>query len=219
LAAADVAIEFSLASAVKANAALYAGAGLSAVVGTTGWKDDEAAVRAVVEASGIGFLRTSNFSIGAHIFLALVEEAARLVSTIDDYDVLLHEIHHNRKKDSPSGTALTAASRVLKNLPRKKRIVSERLDRQIEADELHVSSSRVGAVPGVHTLLLDSVFDSIEIVHTARSRGGFALGAVLAAEWISARGPGEAGGQGAGEKKKGFFEVEDFINAIFSKRS
>ena len=215
LAAADVAIEFSLASAVRTNAALYTGAGLSAVVGTTGWKEDEGAVRELVAGSKTGLLRASNFSIGAHIFFALADEAARLVSQIADYDVLLHEIHHNKKKDSPSGTALTAAERVLKALPRKKRIVTEKLDRQIAEDELHVSSSRVGTVPGTHTLLLDSAFDSIEVTHTARSRGGFALGAVLAAEWlVGAKGP-----TAGGEKKKGFFEVEDFINAIFSKRS
>ncbi|MDR1315234.1 MAG: 4-hydroxy-tetrahydrodipicolinate reductase [Spirochaetales bacterium] len=219
MAEADVAIEFSLAPAVRANAQMYAGAGLSAVVGTTGWKADEDAVRAAVRASGIGFLRASNFSIGAHIFFALVEEAARLVSTISDYDVLIHEIHHNQKKDSPSGTALTAAARVLKNLSRKKRVVTEKLDRQIAPEELHVSSSRVGSVPGVHTLLLDSMADSIEITHTARSRGGFALGAVLAAEWLSGSGPDGSGADGAGTKKKGFFEVEDFINAIFSKGS
>jgi 4-hydroxy-tetrahydrodipicolinate reductase len=215
LAGSDVAIEFSLAEAVKANAALYAGAGLSAVVGTTGWKKDEEAVCAVVEKAGTGFLRASNFSIGAHIFFALVEEAARLIDPIVDYDALIHETHHNQKKDSPSGTALTAAGRVLKNLKRKKRIVSERLDRRIADDELHVSSSRVGSVPGVHTLLLDSAFDSIEIIHTARSRGGFALGAVLAAEWLTGQGPDG----NAGSPKKGFFGVEDFIADIFSKRS
>ncbi|MCL1818748.1 MAG: 4-hydroxy-tetrahydrodipicolinate reductase [Spirochaetaceae bacterium] len=208
---ADVAIEFSLASAVRANAAVYAKAGLPAVVGTTGWKEDEPAVRDLVAGSGIGFLRTSNFSIGAHIFFALVEEAARIAGQFEDYDVLLHEIHHNQKKDSPSGTALAAAARVLKALPRKKRIVTEKLDRQIAEDELHVSSSRVGAVPGLHTLLLDSAFDSIEVTHTARSRGGFAVGAVRAAEWLT-------GADNSG-KKTGFFEVEDFINAIFSKRS
>ena len=213
LADSDIAIEFSLASAVKDNAAIYTGAGLSAVVGTTGWKQDEDAVRKIVAASQIGFLRATNFSIGAHIFFALAEEAARLVSRFPDYDVLIHEIHHNQKKDSPSGTALTAAARVLKALPRKKRIVTERLDRQIAEDELHVSSSRVGAVPGVHTLLIDSLFDSIEITHTARSRSGLAQGAVLAAEWMA--GVSGANKTGGG-KKKGFFEVEDFINDIFS---
>jgi 4-hydroxy-tetrahydrodipicolinate reductase len=197
LKASDVAIEFSLPGAVKKNAAIYVKAGLAAVVGTTGWKNDEDEVRALVEAGGTGFLRSSNFSIGAHIFFALAEEAARLINLFPDYDALLTEIHHNQKKDSPSGTALTAAERVLKNLERKKRIVTDRLDRQIEPDELHVASARVGTVPGIHTLLLDSPADSIEITHTARNRGGFALGAVLAAEWLIG--------------KKGFFGVEDFI--------
>jgi 4-hydroxy-tetrahydrodipicolinate reductase len=232
LTTADVVIEFSLAEAVKAHAALYAKAGLSAVVGTTGWQKDEDAVRAVVEAAGTGFIRASNFSIGAYIFFALVEEAARLVGPITDYDALIHEVHHNQKQDAPSGTALTAAGRVLKNLARKKRVVTGTLDRRIAPDELHVSSSRVGSVPGVHTLLLDSPFDSIGITHTARNRGGFALGAVLAAEWLAGWNPD---GKPAAlddldkldnrndldklEKKRGFFGIEDFISDIFSKRS
>jgi len=203
LEAADVAIEFSLPEAVRKNAAIYAAAKLSAVVGTTSWKKDEAEVRAMVEKSGIGFLKGSNFSIGAHLFFALVEEAARLIDPVPNYDIMLYEIHHNQKKDSPSGTALTAGERILKNLPRKKRIVTERLDRQIAPDEVHVASVRGGTVPGTHTLMLDSLADSIEITHTARSRGGFALGAVLAAEWLVGR--------------KGFYEVEDFIRETFAK--
>ncbi len=202
---ADAAIEFSLPEGVEGNAAVYAAAGLSAVVGTTGWKDAEPRVRALVEKSGIGFVTGSNFSIGAHIFFALVGEAARLIDPFEDYDALLMEIHHNQKKDSPSGTALTAAERVLAGLSRKKRIATERLDRRIAPDELHVVSARVGTVPGTHTLLVDSAADSIEVVHTARSRSGFALGAVLAAEWIAG--------------KKGFYDVRDFIADKFSKGS
>jgi len=201
---ADAAIEFSLPEAVRKNAGIYAAAGLSAVVGTTGWKKDETDVRLLVEKSGIGFVKGSNFSIGAHIIFAVVEEAARLIDPFADYDAMLLEIHHNQKKDSPSGTALTAGDRVLKNLSRKKRIVTERLDRQIAPDELHVASVRGGTVPGTHSLILDSAADSIEVSPTARSRSGFALGAVLAAEWIA--------------EKKGFYEVEDFIAETFSKR-
>lgn len=200
----EAAIEFSLPEAVKKNTAFYAEAGLPAVVGTTGWKKDEGDVRSLVKKSGIGFIRGSNFSIGAHIFFALVEEAAGLIEPFPDYDIMLYELHHNQKKDSPSGTALTAGERILKSLKRKKRIVTERLDRQIAPDEVHIASVRGGTVPGTHTLVLDSLADSIEVIHTARSRSGFALGAVLAAEWIAG--------------KKGFYEVEDFIAETFSKR-
>lgn len=203
LSQAEVAIEFSHPTAVKNNAALYARAGLSAVVGTTGWKADEEEVKRLVKESGIGYIRGSNFSIGAHLFFTLVEEAARLIQPFPQYDIFLYEIHHNQKKDSPSGTALTAANRILKALPRKKKITTERLDRQIEPEELHVASVRGGAVPGVHSVLLDSIADTIEITHSARNRSGFALGAVLAAEWI--------------QEKKGFFEVEDFIRDVFLK--
>ena len=131
---ADVAIEFSLHHGVKKNAALYAEAGLPAVVGTTGWKKDEAAVRDIVEKAGSGYVRGSNFSIGAHIFFALAEEAARLINPFPNYDAMLYEIHHNQKKDSPSGTALTAGERILKGLERKTKIVTERIDRQIAPD-------------------------------------------------------------------------------------
>ena len=203
LKAADVAIEFSLSEGVKKNVAAYAAAKLPAVVGTTGWKKDEAEVRALVEKAGIGFVKGSNFSIGAHIFFALVEEAAKLIEPFPNYDVMLYELHHNQKKDSPSGTALTAGERILKGLSRKKRLVTERLDRQIAPDEVHIASVRGGTIPGTHTLVLDSLADSIEVTHNARSRGGFAFGAVLAAEWLIG--------------KKGFYEVEDFIRETFAK--
>ena len=199
----EVAIEFSQPSAVVPNAKIYAKAKIPAVVGTTGWKASEEEVSRIVQDAGIAYLRASNFSIGAHLFFALAEEAARMIQSLPQYDILLYEIHHNQKKDSPSGTALTAADRILHGLPRKKRIVTEKLDRRIEADELHVASVRGGAVPGIHTVLLDSEADTIEITHSARSRKGFALGAVLAAEWVIG--------------KKGFLGVEDFIKDLFLK--
>lgn len=199
----EVTIEFSQAPAVVSNAQLYAKEKIPAVVGTTGWQAREEEVKRIVLDSGIAYLRASNFSIGAHLFFALAEEAARMIQSLPQYDILLYEIHHNQKKDSPSGTALTAAERILRTLPRKKRIVAEKIDRKIEPDELHVASVRGGAVPGIHTILLDSEADTIEITHSARSRKGFALGAVLAAEWVIG--------------KKGFLGVEDFIKDLFLK--
>jgi len=200
LAGCDVAIEFSLGEAVLPNAKAYAAAGCPAVVGTTGWTHQIDEVRAVVEKSGIGFVHGSNFSIGAHIFIAVSRYAASLVRNVDDYDLQIHEVHHRQKKDSPSGTALTLAEAVLDAVPRKRRIETGRLDRAPDPDELHVSSSRVGSVPGTHTLTMDSAADTIEVRHQARTRGGFALGAVLAAEWIVG--------------KSGFVSVEAFVRAL-----
>jgi 4-hydroxy-tetrahydrodipicolinate reductase len=197
---ADVAIEFSTADAVVANARRYAGYGLSAVVGTTGWQAKLDEVTGLVQRSSIGYLHGSNFSIGAHLFLALVDRAARLIDPLPEYDILSWEVHHRRKKDSPSGTALSMAKVITAASSRKKRIVTERLDRPIAADELHVASVRGGEVPGIHTVLLDSLYDTVEITHSARSRGGFALGAVRAAEWLAGR--------------KGMFTVDDFIAGL-----
>ncbi len=202
LAKTDVVIEFSLPQAVFANAVRYAAAKKPAVVGTTGWEADREKVKQAVLAGGSAYLWGSNFSLGAHIFFFFFEKAARLIDPFPEYDIMAYELHHNKKKDSPSGTALTLGKKIVENCTRKKRIVTETLERQIEADELHIGSVRGGSIPGTHTVLLDSLADTIEITHCARSRAGFALGAVLAAEWI--------------REKKGFFSVEDFIKDIFT---
>ncbi len=202
---ADIVIEFSTADAVVENARLYTALGLSAVVGTTGWQAKLEEVARLVAGSSIGYLHGSNFSIGAHLFLALVGRAASLIDPLPEYDMLSWEVHHRRKKDSPSGTALAMAKVITAASTRKKRIVTERLDRPIAADELHVASVRGGEVPGIHTLLLDSMFDTVEITHSARSRGGFALGAVRAAEWLAGR--------------KGMFTVDDFIGDLLGRKA
>lgn len=196
--ASDMAIEFSHAEAVIDNVKSYARFGLSAVSGTTGWYGKLEEVKALVTSSSIGYLYGSNFSIGAHLFFALVAAATELANPCPEYDIMGWEVHHKRKKDSPSGTALTLARIVTGKSERKKKVVTERLDRAPAADELHFASIRGGEVPGTHTILLDSAFDTIELTHRARSRGGFALGAVRAAEWLVG--------------KKGMFEVNDFIH-------
>ncbi|TVQ25754.1 MAG: 4-hydroxy-tetrahydrodipicolinate reductase [Spirochaetaceae bacterium] len=194
----DVAIEFSLAAAVVDNVRVYAAAGVAAVIGTTGWTDRVDAVASTVADAGVGLVYGSNFSIGAHVFFRVAASAARLVADLDEYDATIHEIHHRRKKDSPSGTALTLAEHVLRALPAKTTIETGRLDRAPHAHELHVSSTRGGANPGCHTLYLDSEADTIEVRHQARSRIGFASGAVRAAEWIAGR--------------TGLYTVDDFVN-------
>ena len=125
----DAAIEFSHADAVLENARTYARLGLSAVVGTTGWYGKLEELKTVLKGAKIGFLYGSNFSIGAHLFFALVAAAAELSSPFPEYDILGWEVHHRRKKDSPSGTALSLAKIITSTHPRKKRVVTERLDR------------------------------------------------------------------------------------------
>jgi 4-hydroxy-tetrahydrodipicolinate reductase len=200
LAGCDVAIEFSLPDAVVENVAAYAAAGVPAVIGTTGWLErlDEV-TRSVDEAEG-ALVYGSNFSIGAHLFFRLAAFAGSLVAHVEEYDLLVHEMHHRGKKDSPSGTALSLAKAVMEQVPRKRRIETARLDRAPERDELHVSSSRGGSIPGTHTLYLDSAVDTIEVRHQARSRGGFALGAVKAAEWVPGR--------------RGVFTVDQYIDEL-----
>ncbi|TFG62247.1 MAG: 4-hydroxy-tetrahydrodipicolinate reductase, partial [Spirochaetales bacterium] len=187
----DGVIEFSLPGGVLGNIRRYAEAGIPAVIGTTGWEKDKDAARDLILSSGTALVWGYNFSIGAHLFFSLVGKAAALIDSIPDYDIFGYEIHHSRKKDSPSGTALTMAGEILANTHRKKVLAADRMDRQIKPEELHIGSVRGGSVPGIHTVMLDSAADTIEITNNARNRGGFALGAVMAAEWL--------------QGKKGFF--------------
>ncbi len=196
----DMVIEFSLASAVKPHVQAYSEAGVPVVIGTTGWEDERNTIRDIVAKTGGALLWGANFSIGAHILFALASQASKIIEPLEEYDIFVHEIHHTGKKDSPSGTALTLAEKILNGNVRKNKIATEAFHRQIEPNELHVSSTRGGSVPGIHSVFLDSAADTVEIKHTARSRKGFALGAVKAAEWLIG--------------KKGFFQVEDFINDL-----
>lgn len=198
LAGADAVIEFALPASIRENAELYAEAGVPAVVGTTGWDSRREEIRECVENKNGTYLWGSNFSIGAHMLFILTEKAAALVNSAPHYDIMVNEYHHKLKKDSPSGTALTIAEKIIDISDQKKSIVTETLKRAITPEELHVGSVRGGSIPGTHSVTLDSEADTIEITHTARNRSGFALGAVLAAEWL--------------QSKKGFFRVEDFIS-------
>ncbi|MBI4235390.1 4-hydroxy-tetrahydrodipicolinate reductase [Candidatus Peregrinibacteria bacterium] len=204
----DMVIDFSLGSAVLENAKICRDAGVNLVIGTTGWYDKMEEVRAVVEggAAGgtemetqpaVGFLWSSNFSIGVNMYFKIVQEAAKLVNRFDEYDVWGHEIHHYNKADSPSGTAKTLEKILLSNIERKTAVVEEKLSRRREPNEIHFSSVRGGAVNFAHTIGLDSEADTITISHAARNRDGYALGAVKAAEWLYG--------------KKGFFGMEDFL--------
>jgi 4-hydroxy-tetrahydrodipicolinate reductase len=198
---ADGIVEFSLPEAPPANARIYGELGLNAVVGTTGWYDRISEVKKTIESGTTAYLWGSNFSIGAQIFFRIVAQASRMIDPLPEFDIMGYEIHHKRKKDSPSGTAQRIAEIILENMKRKNRLVTERLDRPISEGELHFASVRGGEVPGIHRILLDSSADTIELTHTARNRGGMALGAVMAFEWL--------------QGKRGFFSVEDFIQDLF----
>ena len=199
LKAADAVIEFALPEGLEDNTVLYAEYGIRAVVGTTNWGDKKDAVLSPFKESEGAILYGSNFSIGAHLFFKMTAYASKLLNKVEEYDVMLTEYHHNKKVDAPSGTALSAAQLVLDNLDRKKEILPGNPPGAIKPEQLHVASVRGGHIPGIHTLTMDSPADTLELSHNARSRGGFALGAVLAAEWLCK------------DDKKGIFTVEDFI--------
>jgi 4-hydroxy-tetrahydrodipicolinate reductase len=193
----DVCIDFSTPMAVIDNIEAVAECGKSIVVGTTGWYDKLEQVKKLVKEKKIGFLYASNFSLGVNIFSQVVMDASRLFEKYSDYDVSIQEVHHKGKADSPSGTALSLGSAVLHAFRRKTEILHETSHEQIKSHQLHITSTRVGHVMGTHTVLFDSEFDSIELVHRAKSRRGFALGAVVAAEWLKG--------------KKGFYTMRDVI--------
>jgi 4-hydroxy-tetrahydrodipicolinate reductase len=168
----DVAVEFSIPSAVVANVERIAALGVNLVIGTTGWGDRMDQVRAAVERHGIGLVWSPNFSIGVNVFSRLVAEAARLLASEPDYGAWAWEIHHSTKKDAPSGTLLKLVAEMRKagyTLP------------------IDTASNRAGRHPGTHEIGFDSSADTITLRHTARSREGFARGALRAAQWIAGK--------------------------------
>ncbi len=180
----DVLIDFSSPETVLENIKQACRLQKPLVMATTGWYEHLEKARKIVEKAGIGFMWGSNFSVGVNLFWQVLEQASSLLANQKDYDVFMHEFHHKRKKDSPSGTALTTAHKILANYPKKEKVITQTLDRPIAENELHVTSTRGGYVPGTHKVFFDSAFDTIEISHTARSREGFAIGAIMASEWL-----------------------------------
>lgn len=168
----DVAIDFSTASAVPGTVERLASLGIPLVVGTTGWHAELPRVRETVERNHAGLLHGANFSVGVQVFYKLAEDAARLLAGEVSYEAWLHELHHSRKKDAPSGTALQIL-RVMEGAGWSRGI--------------DVASNRAGAIPGTHQVGFDSEADTITLQHTARSRAGFAHGALRAARWMIGR--------------------------------
>ncbi len=196
----DAVIDFALPEGILDRVRFYGARGIPAVIGTTGWEEMREEVRHLVGEAGASLIWSANFSIGAQLLFRIASHAAELVEPFDDYDVYVHEVHHRQKADSPSGTALSLAERVLKRISRKRRLLTEAVHRKIEPDELHVTSTRGGANPGEHHVVLDSPADSIEVIHRARSRAGFAAGAVVAAEWIA--------------EKSGYFTIDNLFDDL-----
>jgi 4-hydroxy-tetrahydrodipicolinate reductase len=165
----DVCIEFTEPKAVLENIRRVAAAGCNLVVGTTGWHNQLDEVRRIVESSGIGMVYAANFSIGVQIFYRLARQAAEMFAAFPIYDPYLTESHHKFKKDAPSGTALE---------------IKRQVQPAYKGREIPVSSTRAGYIPGVHELGFDSEADTVILRHTARSRQGFAEGALYAARWV-----------------------------------
>lgn len=180
----DVIIEFTHPEAVLENISAILPLGIPLVVGTTGWLSKLDEVKNLVKKNQSTLFYAANFSIGVNLFYKVVSEAAKTFASYEDYDVALWEAHHKQKADSPSGTALELAKKVMENYPRKNEMVFDAFHTKPEDNQLHVSSTRYGFEPGTHKVFFDSNADTIELIHRARSREGFALGAVHAASWI-----------------------------------
>jgi 4-hydroxy-tetrahydrodipicolinate reductase len=201
---ADVVIEFSTPSTVRLNITKCLEAGVPVVVGTTGWYGSIDEIKALCDQRNGAVLYGTNFSVGVNVFFHINKALARLMNNYPYYDVQVEEIHHTQKLDSPSGTAITIAQGIIENTDTKSNwtnvLVSDdnKADDTVKPDELLIESYRMDSVPGTHTVIYDSEVDSIEFKHTAHNRNGFALGAVLAAEWL--------------QNKQGFYSVNDMFN-------
>jgi 4-hydroxy-tetrahydrodipicolinate reductase len=182
----DVAIDFSVADTVLKNAEACARAGVPIVVGTTGWQSQVDDVQRIVTEHSGALIYGANFSVGVQVFYRIAARAAELFRDLDSYDAFIEEAHHKRKRDAPSGTAIQL-----------KEIVAAGLGREVP-----VASTRAGYIPGTHRLGFDSAADQITLTHTARSREGFAAGALLAARWIVGR--------------KGVFEFSEVFEELVS---
>ena len=199
---ADVAIEFSVPHAALEHIYDAFEADVPIVVGTTGWYDELAAVEQKCRAGNNTLLYASNFSVGVNVFFYVNKVLARLMNSYPQYDVQVEEIHHTQKLDAPSGTAITIAEGILDGLERKNTWVNEVIGQQDDVitkpNELLIESHRIEEVPGTHTVIYSSEVDELEFKHTAHSRAGFALGAILAAEWLHG--------------KKGFYSIQDMFD-------
>lgn len=199
---ADLAIEFSTPHSVLNNIEACFAAGVPIVVGTTGWYDLIPEIREKCESGNKTLLYASNFSIGVNVFFHVNRMLAKLMNRYPQYEVQVEEIHHTQKLDAPSGTAITIAEGILAGLDRKSvwvnELVGQNEDLVPKPTDLLIESHRIDQVPGTHTVVYSSEVDEIEFKHTAHNRAGFALGAIVAAEWL--------------QGKQGFYSIEDMFD-------
>ena len=191
---ADVAIDFSIPTSAVQNISTCIKNQVPVVSGTTGWLEDYDDIVDLCKKKNGTFLYASNFSIGVNIFFELNKQLAKMMNTLDDYNISLEEIHHTKKLDAPSGTAITLAEGIIENSSKSR----WNSDGESASKSIPIASKRIGDTPGTHIVNYTSEVDAIEIKHTAHNRKGFALGAVVAAEWIS--------------NKKGIFTMNDVLN-------
>lgn len=191
---ADVAIDFSTPSAAMSNILIAIKSNTPIISGTTGWLDDYNQVSKYCIDKGSAFLYASNFSLGVNIFFELNKNLAQLMNTHQQYEIEITEIHHTEKIDSPSGTAISLAEQIISENDRK---TCWALDKSNNEQQIIINAQREGMVPGTHIINYQSEIDTISIKHEAHSRKGFALGAVIAAEWI--------------QNKKGVFSMRDVL--------
>ena len=189
---ADVAIDFSVPDSAVANISECLNNEIPVISGTTGWLVDYPRMVELCNAKNGSFIYGSNFSLGVNVFFELNEYLAKMMANLKQYNVSMKEIHHTQKLDAPSGTAITLAEGVIKNT----NYANWTLETPI-SNEIHIEAKRIENVPGTHSIFYDSEVDQIEIKHTAHSREGFALGAVIAAEWLIG--------------KKGVFTMKDVL--------
>ena len=193
LSTADVAIDFSIPSVAVENISSCFYANVPVISGTTGWLEHYDEMVALCKSEDGAFISSSNFSLGVNLFFELNEYLAKMMAKFDSYRVEMEEIHHTQKLDAPSGTAISLAKGVIANSTYTNWTLNEP-----KSNEIHIEAIRIEDVPGTHTVSYISEIDTIDIKHTAHNRDGFALGAVIAAEWIIG--------------KKGVFSMKDVLN-------
>ena len=194
----DVAIEFSTHASVMHNIEFLASKKINIVCGTTGWYDKSKEIKKIISDFDTGFIYASNFSVGVNIFFQAAAYTAKLINKFEQYDITVEETHHTQKLDKPSGTAIRIAEYLIENLDRKDKIVN---DAGVARNkELNIVSKRKENVVGNHKVIIDSPADTIILEHNAKSRRGFAEGALLAAKFIN--------------NKKGFYKFEEIFNNL-----
>ena len=193
--AVDVAIEFTQPDAAFENIRHCIEAGVPVVSGTTGWLQRKGEIEAYCQEKNGTFFYASNFSVGVNIFFKLNKFLAKMMGHYPEYNIAMEEIHHTEKKDAPSGTAITLAEGIIENIPRKKKWAQPP---DGTGESIGITSKRIDQVPGTHTITYHSVIDTVEIIHTAKTRVGFASGALMVAEWV--------------KDKKGTLTMDDFMN-------